>query len=130
MNVLAIDASTYDASVAVVRDGVVRADVSIRMRGPGSQGLLPAIDDALRHAGIEPRALDRLICGSGPGSFTSLRISAAIAKGLALGLDRPLFAASSLGLLVGAAPVGAGRYVATLDALRNEWYAGLYERSG
>jgi tRNA threonylcarbamoyladenosine biosynthesis protein TsaB len=128
VNLLAIDASTYDGSIAVVCDGVVRADVSVQMRGAESQGVMPAIDRALEEAGIAVRAIDRLICGSGPGSFTSLRIAASVAKGLALGLNRPLFSMSSLGLLVGAASVPGGQYVATLDALRSEWYAGLYER--
>ena len=35
---------------------------------------------------------DRIVCGAGPGSFTSLRIAGAIAKGLAFACDRPLFA--------------------------------------
>jgi tRNA threonylcarbamoyladenosine biosynthesis protein TsaB len=68
-----------------------------------------------------------VICGAGPGSFTSLRIAASIAKGLTFAAGCPLFAISSLALL--AAGTGApfdGRYLAVLDALRGEAYVGGY----
>jgi tRNA threonylcarbamoyladenosine biosynthesis protein TsaB len=64
------------------------------------------------------------VCGEGPGSFTSLRIAASIAKGLAVAAGRPVYAVSSLGLMVASidpAP-GRGEYVAALDALRGESY--------
>ena len=69
--------------------------------------------------------MDRIVCGEGPGSFTSLRIAASIAKGLAAAADRPLYAVSSLALMVAAVspPLAAGEYVAVLDALRGEAYA-------
>ena len=35
-------------------------------------------------AGVKPTSVERVICGAGPGSFTSLRIAAGIAKGFAL----------------------------------------------
>jgi tRNA threonylcarbamoyladenosine biosynthesis protein TsaB len=62
------------------------------------------------------------MCGDGPGSFTSLRVSAAIAKGLAHGLGRPLVVASSLLLVpAGAEPsLSPGLYSAVLDAMRGE----------
>ena len=67
------------------------------------------------------------MCGAGPGSFTSLRIAASIAKGIAMATDTPLFAVSSLALLVGGAELRPGRYIAALDALRAEFYVALYE---
>jgi tRNA threonylcarbamoyladenosine biosynthesis protein TsaB len=60
-----------------------------------------------------------------------LRIAASIAKGVAVGVGCPLFALSSLALLAGAegAP-SAGRYLAVLDALREESYVGGYQVEG
>ena len=66
--------------------------------------------------------------GAGPGSFTSLRIAAGIAKGIAFGAGAPLYAASSLGLTLAASPLPPGRYLVALDALRDEWYAAIYTR--
>ena len=75
------------------------------------------------------RALDRVVCGSGPGSFTSLRIAGGIAKGLSAGADVPLYAVPSLALIVGGASLPVGRYLAVLDALRGECYVALYHVS-
>ena len=126
MITLALDASTYDGDVAVVGDARVLADGHTAMKRADRETLMPLIDSTLQRAGIAPSAIDRVVCGAGPGSFTSLRIAASIAKGLALGLGKPLFAAPSLGLVVSGARLPAGRYVAALDALRGELYVGLY----
>jgi tRNA threonylcarbamoyladenosine biosynthesis protein TsaB len=126
---LAIDASTYRGTVAVFRDSRLTATSETAMRGAHSEGLMPAVVAALVDAGVEGAMVDRVICGAGPGSFTSLRIAASIAKGIAMGADAPLFTVSSLSLIVGAADFQPGRYVATLDALRDEWYAGVYTRT-
>jgi tRNA threonylcarbamoyladenosine biosynthesis protein TsaB len=122
---LAVDASTYAGSVCVARGGEVIALRAVAMRDVRSDRLMPAIDGALRDAGVEIGAVDRIVCGAGPGSFTSLRIAAAISKGLAMAINRPLFALSSLALMAGAfmPALAAGEYVAVLDALRGESYA-------
>lgn len=126
MITLAIDASTYDGDVAVVGDARVLAEGHTAMKRADRETLMPLVDHTLARAGIAPRAIDRVVCGAGPGSFTSLRIAASIAKGLALGLNKPLLAAPSLGLLVSGARPPTGRYLAALDALRGELYVGLY----
>jgi tRNA threonylcarbamoyladenosine biosynthesis protein TsaB len=125
---LAIDASTYRGTVAVIRDGSIAATAMSAMRGARSEGLMPAVAEALSSAEVKPASIERVICGAGPGSFTSLRIAAGIAKGIALGAGAPLYAVSSLGLTMAASVVGPGRYVVTLDALRDEWYAAVYVR--
>jgi tRNA threonylcarbamoyladenosine biosynthesis protein TsaB len=117
---LAIDASTYRGTVAVLRDGSLAVTAETAMRGAHSEGLMPAVASALAAAGIAHASVDRVICGAGPGSFTSLRIAASIAKGIALGANVPLYAVSSLALIVASSQVPAGKYLATLDALRDE----------
>jgi tRNA threonylcarbamoyladenosine biosynthesis protein TsaB len=125
---LAIDASTYRGTVAVVRDGAIAATAVSAMRGARAEGLMPAVAEVLSSANVKPAAIERVICGAGPGSFTSLRIAAGIAKGIALGAGAPLYAISSLGLTLAASPMPPGRYLVTLDALRDEWYAAVYTR--
>jgi len=130
---LVLDASTYVGTTAVLRDGVVLAEAEATMRGRESEALMPAVVDGLSRAGVSVRDLSRVVCGAGPGSFTSLRIAASIAKGIAAAVGCPLYAVSSLALL--AAGDGAprpGRYLAALDALRGEAYVAgfLVEASG
>lgn len=128
MIMLAIDSSTYRGTVAVFRDRTLIATGETAMRGAHSEGLMPAVASALSAAGVQGAKVDRVICGRGPGSFTSLRIGAGIAKGIAMGAAAPLYDVSSLGLMLASSPVPVGRYVVTVDALRDEWYAGLYRR--
>ncbi len=94
------------------------------MRDPQRDRLMPAVTEALSEAAVEPADVERLVCGAGPGSFTSLRIAAAIAKGLAMATGRPLYGVSSLALIVaGVQPsLEPGEYLAVLDALRGEFY--------
>jgi tRNA threonylcarbamoyladenosine biosynthesis protein TsaB len=124
---LVIDASTYVGPIAVLRDERLLADGSAAMRGREAEALMPAVAETLSRAGCDASDLSRVVCGSGPGSFTSLRIAASIAKGIALGAQCPLFAVSSLALLAAsAAEEQARNYLAVLDALRGEAYVGGY----
>ena len=126
MITLALDASTYAGDVCLLDDDRVLADVQVEMKGAHEERLMPAVESALARASLPVDAIDRVICGAGPGSFTSLRIAAGIAKGLASGLDVPLYAVPSLALLVAGADPRTGVYLAALDALRGEFYVGLY----
>jgi tRNA threonylcarbamoyladenosine biosynthesis protein TsaB len=128
---LVIDASTYVGTVAVLRDGRLASHGSAAMRGRDAEALMPAVADCLTRAGVQARELSRVVCGSGPGSFTSVRIAAAIAKGVASGAGCPLFGLSSLALLaVGDQEPRPGNYLAVLDALRGEAYVGGYSVAG
>jgi tRNA threonylcarbamoyladenosine biosynthesis protein TsaB len=126
MITLAIDASTYAGDVAVLDGTIVLAESRAEMKGAEQERLMPAVAGALDRAGVAVGALERVVCGAGPGSFTSLRIAAGIAKGIALGVGIPLYGVSSLALLVGGAGLGKGTYLAALDALRGEFYLALY----
>ena len=90
---------------------------------------MPAVAEALVVAGVSTGDLGTVVCGEGPGSFTSLRIAAAIAKGIASGGRIPLYAASSLLLMVAGSPWStiSGRYLAVLNAMRGELFTACYE---
>jgi tRNA threonylcarbamoyladenosine biosynthesis protein TsaB len=124
---LVLDASSYEASVAVLRNGSPAASRRVAMRGAHEERLMPAVAAVLDDAGVTVGDLEQVICGDGPGSFTSLRIAASIAKGLAAGRAIPLFSASSLLLMLASLPVGSGRYLAISDAMRGDLYAEGYE---
>lgn len=127
MITLAIDASTYEGDVALLDDGRVLAEQSAAMKGRESEQLMPAVAEVLKRVGVNLGVVERVVCGGGPGSFTSLRIAGGIAKGIASGLCLPLFAAPSLGLVVAGASPQPGRYLGALDALRGEFYVALYQ---
>lgn len=124
MLTLALDASTYGGTVAVLRGRDVLAAREVAMRGQDEERLMPAVADVLGDAGVRVEDLERVVGGEGPGSFTSLRIAGSIAKGIAFARGIPLVPVSSLALIVAAAApaLPAGEYLAALDALRDEAY--------
>ena len=126
---LAIDASTYRGTVAVLAGQNVIATSEVAMRGEREERLMPAIATALGTAGVVVSELTKVVVGAGPGSFTSLRIGAALAKGIAVARGIPIAAMPSLALLVAGtdAPVADGRYLAILDAMRGDVYAAVVE---
>ncbi len=120
---LVIEASTAAGSVALIRDDLVIESRDVAMGVSREDALLPAIVSALDVAQLQFGALTGIVCGAGPGSFTSLRIAAALCKGIATANETPLYAVPSL-LLAGATlPAVTGRYLMHSDALRGERFA-------
>lgn len=131
MITLAIDASTYVGTAAVLDGGRTLAEGEAAMRGRDVERLFPLVLDALQQAGLGLTDVGEVVCGSGPGSFTSLRIAASLAKGVAVGRGVAIRPVSSLALIVaGELSAADGRYLAALDALRGEHYVQLLERQG
>ncbi|MEP6495742.1 MAG: tRNA (adenosine(37)-N6)-threonylcarbamoyltransferase complex dimerization subunit type 1 TsaB [bacterium] len=127
MITLALDASTYAGDVAILDGTRVLAEATVAMKGAEHEGLMPAVAACLERAGVSVDRVRRVVCGAGPGSFTSLRIAGAIAKGVASGIGCPLFAVPSMALIVGGAKLSGGRFLVAVDALRGEFYVGLYD---
>lgn len=122
--ILVVEAATAQGSVALLA-GAQPARVRRVTMGVGREDqLFPAIQELLADAQLTPAALGAVVCGAGPGSFTSLRIAASLAKGLAHGAGRPLYAVPSLVLAAAVLPpeLPAGRYLLHADALRGERY--------
>lgn len=120
--VLVIEASTAQGSVALFRGDVLVQRLAASMGASRDDALFPAVQALFGAEGISSAALSAVVCGAGPGSFTSLRIAAAVAKGLAQATDAAMFAVPSL-LLSAAACETPGDYLVHADALREERYA-------
>jgi tRNA threonylcarbamoyladenosine biosynthesis protein TsaB len=127
---LALDGATYAATVALLRDGkLVSAErvgaATTQESGGRGEALMPLISTILAAAGIKPREIESIICGAGPGSFTSLRVTASIAKGIAVASGAKLYSVSSLLLTVAGVTkeLPDGEYVSVLPAMRGELFA-------
>lgn len=123
---LVLDASTYLGTIAVIRSDGTVVDGMAAMRGAQEERLMPAIAETMMRGDVKPGELTGVICGAGPGSFTSLRIAAAIAKGICAARGLSLAVVPSLALVVASEERAEGRYLAAIDAMRGEWYTQLF----
>lgn len=85
--ILALEASTKNLSVAVYSNGSVLAMQKIEAAFGQAAELVPLALSTLADAGIEFTSLSHVAAGCGPGSFTGLRVSLAVAKGICLAHD-------------------------------------------
>jgi tRNA threonylcarbamoyladenosine biosynthesis protein TsaB len=126
MRVLALDAATEACSVALLSDGAL---ISRTSESGKSNALktLRMVEEVLAEAQVSLTMLDGIAASIGPGAFTGVRISVAVAQGLAFGADLkvvPVTTLEALALQVLQGP--AGRALACLDARMGEVYWGCF----
>lgn len=137
MRLLALDTSSAQCSVALLLDGQIDSRAVATARDH-AQLLLPMVDELLGAAGVALASLHGIAFGRGPGSFTGVRIAAAVTQGLAAGAALPVLPVSSLRALALQAqrrvdesgtqrPDGA--LLACMDARMGELYWGVFARS-
>jgi tRNA threonylcarbamoyladenosine biosynthesis protein TsaB len=128
---IAVEGATYEGSVAILRGADVVSERSlggengsVHRAGRGER-LMPALAECMAEVGVRGADVVRIVCGSGPGSFTSLRVAGSVAKGLASGYGVDLYEVSSLLLTVAGAKtrLSPGPYLSLLDAMRGEFFA-------
>ena len=120
--ILALDSSTEACSVALYRDGDIQEEFAIIERGH-AEHLLPMTETLLEKQGLQPCDVDLFAFGAGPGSFTGLRIGAAMVQGLALATGKPVVPVSSLAAL---AARHRGTVLALIDARMGQVYHALF----
>ena len=116
MLILAFDTATDVATSALVWDGEVLGELSSR---PIS--VLEDLDALLRRGGVRDSQLEGIVVGTGPGSFTSLRMGLATARTLAFALDIGLAGVSTLDALAAGAPGSTP----VIDARRREVFSSV-----
>jgi len=130
----------FDTSTEVLSIGVAAGtQCSTRTLAGGAQSsasLIPTSLEMLAQAGLQLGALDAIVFGRGPGSFTGLRTACAVAQGLAFGAGIPVLPVDTLLAVaeearvlagVGSAPVCV---LALLDARMDEVYSAAWDWDG
>ena len=134
MLLLAIDTSGKQGSIALARAGEPTADgsdfevieIAPLVGGTFSAQLIPQIAELLSSNGFTKNGIGGFAVGTGPGSFTGLRIGLAAVKALAEVLGKPIAAVSLLEACA-VASAAQGKVMSVLDAGRGDVYVGEYE---
>jgi tRNA threonylcarbamoyladenosine biosynthesis protein TsaB len=109
--ILAFDTATDVATVAFVRDGEVLGERLSR-----AARVLQDVEELLGEAGLERNDVEGIAVGTGPGSYTGLRMGLVTARTLAISLGVPVAGVSTLDALAAGSPAA----VPVIDARRRE----------
>ena len=126
MRVLALDAATEACSVALLHGEEIIGRCALGGLTAAPQ-LLAMVESVLSEGGMTLSMLDGMASSIGPGAFTGVRISVAVAQGLAFGAGLRVAAVTTLeALALHAISQGAERCLACLDARMGEVYWGCF----
>jgi tRNA threonylcarbamoyl adenosine modification protein YeaZ len=129
MRVLGIETSTRRGSVALWDDRLVLA-LDHDKPNAHAEALLPLVSRLFAETGTPKSSIERVAVGTGPGSFTGLRVGIALGEGIALGVGVPLVGVGSLEAMAHAARASKRPRVAVLDAGRGELFLAAYGTDG
>lgn len=125
---LAIDTATDRASVALGSGDELLVEETIVGARRHAAALLPAIEAGLARAGAGYGDIEGVVLADGPGSFTGLRVGAAVARALLRARPMPLWVAPSLLVCAAGVPARPDETVlAVSNALRGELFAAAYQ---
>jgi tRNA threonylcarbamoyladenosine biosynthesis protein TsaB len=103
--IIAIESASTDSSLALLEPGGAPIGLDGWSGTPGQgRELMPRLDELISRHGRHLHDATAVAVGTGPGSFTGLRVGMSVAKGLALGLRVPILGVSSLDAWLDAEP--------------------------
>lgn len=130
MRIIAIEASSLTASVALSENGVLIGEYTTNLKKTHSQTLLPMLSDLLQMLELPADWAEYIAVCSGPGSFTGLRIAAATAKGLAQATGAKIIPVPTVDALAFNLWSCVDVVCPIMDARREQVYTGLYDFVG
>ncbi len=130
MIILAIDTSTDDLSLAILKDDRLAAKFHKKAHRRHSILLVPMIEKLIKKVKLKLNEIDCFAISVGPGSFTGLRIGVTVVKGLAYALKKRIVAVPTLDVIAYNAKSFKGVICPVLDARKNKVYACIYRSDG
>ena len=128
MITLGIELSSRQGSVALLKDGALLAEKKWLGERVRHNILFQTLETLLCEAGGSYSDISLYAVGRGPGSFSGMRMSFAVAQALALPNKTEVRAVSSgAALALAAAREGAKRIAVVGDARRGQFWVGLFQ---
>lgn len=126
---IAVDTSTAQVGLAVYDGTEVLAEMVWTSGQHHTTQLAPALAGLLERSGVSMEMVSALGVAIGPGSFTSLRVGLALAKGLALARHLPLIGIPTMDIVAAEQPLSQYPLVVVLQAGRGRIATGWYRSS-
>jgi len=127
---VAIDTSTDNACLALVKDGQILAEFTWHCGRNHSVELLPQLIYLLNRAKSDIKSISGVIVARGPGSFNGLRVGISSAKGLAFSLGIPIIGISTLEAAAYQHAETSLPICSILNAGREEIATAMYQKRG
>ncbi|AME09724.1 MULTISPECIES: tRNA (adenosine(37)-N6)-threonylcarbamoyltransferase complex dimerization subunit type 1 TsaB [Gemella] len=127
---LVVEASNSFLSVACLKNDKVLAERNISCSNNLSSIILTEIDRCLNMAGVTKKDLKEIISSKGPGSYTAIRVVAAVCKTFSYALKIPIKVISSLKLQALIEYESDKLIVPVIDARRGSVFGAAYKREG
>ncbi|PID26351.1 MAG: tRNA (adenosine(37)-N6)-threonylcarbamoyltransferase complex dimerization subunit type 1 TsaB [Candidatus Cloacimonadota bacterium] len=96
MKILAFDTSAYHTTIAILENKNRIDEIIDYNKFSHNKTLITYIRTLLERNGLKISDIDLLVAGSGPGSFTGLRVGISTIKAISYGLGKPFKGVSSL----------------------------------
>jgi tRNA threonylcarbamoyladenosine biosynthesis protein TsaB len=130
MNILCIDTTSRDASIAVLRDEEIVLEYNFSSRDDLSAMLIPSVEFLLSSLDMNVKHIDLFGVAVGPGLFTGIRIGLATLKGLNFSAAKPVVGVNTLEALACKLADTKKTIVPMIDARKGEVYLGCYRFDG
>lgn len=124
--ILAIDTATRWTGLALFDGKTIIAEQGWRGTNTQTVELTPAVGTLLAKSDLEASDLKAIAVAIGPGSYTSLRVGLAVAKGLSLAHQTPLIGVPTLDIIASSIGLRTGSLLVAVEAGRKRVVAGLY----
>ncbi len=124
--ILALDTATRWTALALHDGKQIIAEQGWKSKNTQTVELTPAVNRLLSTADIQAAELRAIAVASGPGSYTSLRVGMAVAKGISMAHQIPLVGVPTLDIISSAIGLRTGSLVVVIEAGRKRVIAGTY----
>ena len=123
---LTLDTTHKILSLALMKNSQLLASMKTDTNTLSGDMLLPTILDFFKENHISPQDISNLVCTTGPGSFTGVRIGIAFAKAFHLANKIPLYGLNTFEALAWKLP---RPLTVVIDSYRGDFFAQDFEKN-
>jgi tRNA threonylcarbamoyladenosine biosynthesis protein TsaB len=130
-SILSIETSGRQFSVSIFQDNAEIYSAKVEMDQSHEVLAAPFVDLAMKSSGLVYSELDAIAVGSGPGSYTGLRIGMALASGISFGSGVPIVSVGTLENLafqILENCLSAQKVLPVIEARKGEVFFGVWSR--